>query len=317
VSEPDVPLTGKFMPGRSRTFDVMIKQHAKLFMREQELSTTAGFSRPNADLRKFMWIHMAFNNPVWVKEIFARLAQDMKLDFSRLFDYDNWVSKQIQNRNSDSQPAYMKSMCKYLTSADRLASPRMLSTPFFGSISTSMPNCLFLYMPYLHFDTYHSMVRRRKLIQRRRRHGRAKPVPKWVAEQESLELKVIWEYIGFDPPLNCRRTLDQFGHHSLRDTNSRDDDQMLYKLTKKDPPIRHNRSSMSPNNTGSSESLKDVRPTSAHDTVHSDDDHSDTESTFEPETGLKDGNVLMVDQLWLWSIDMSKQMDLLVFKHEG
>lgn len=28
---------------------------------------TAGFSRPNPDQRKFMWIHLPFTNPVWVK----------------------------------------------------------------------------------------------------------------------------------------------------------------------------------------------------------------------------------------------------------
>lgn len=28
---------------------------------------TAGFSRPNADRRKFMWIHLPFTNPLWVK----------------------------------------------------------------------------------------------------------------------------------------------------------------------------------------------------------------------------------------------------------
>ena len=31
----------------------------------QELS--AGFSRPNPSLRKFIWIHLPFNNPLWVK----------------------------------------------------------------------------------------------------------------------------------------------------------------------------------------------------------------------------------------------------------
>jgi hypothetical protein len=31
------------------------------------LDLTAGFSRPNADRRKFMWIHLPFTNPLWVK----------------------------------------------------------------------------------------------------------------------------------------------------------------------------------------------------------------------------------------------------------
>jgi len=43
---------------------------------------------------------------------------------------------------------------------------------------------------------------------------------------------VIWQFLGHDPPINCRRTLDQFGYPSLLDTRARDDDQMLYKMTK-------------------------------------------------------------------------------------
>lgn len=215
------------------------------------------------------------------------------------------MSKQIQNRNSDTQPAYLKAICKYLSAADRLNSPRIPS-PLFGPVNMGItPNCLYLYLPYLHFDTYQSMIRRRKLVTKRRWHGRAKPVPRWV-EQESLELKVIWEYIGFDPPLNCRRTLDQFGHHSLRDTNSRDDDQMLYKLTKKDTPApwRHMP------NMGSARSSAGRSMPSGKESSSSLYDDTDADFGVEPGTELKDGHVLMVDQLWLWSIDMSKSGSL-------
>ncbi len=156
------------------------------------------------------------------------------------------------------------------------------------------------------------MIRRRKLIAKRRRHGRSKPVPEWVAGQESLELKMIWEYIGFDPPLNSRRTLDQFGHHSLRDTNSRDDDQMLYKLTKKDAPPSG--SSHQLLNGSSAGSLGGHSLTSAKDSLlsmYSDSRSSvggspDLEFGVESGSDLKNGHVLMIDQLWLWSVDMSK-----------
>ena len=223
------------------------------------------------------------------------------MDFSRLFDYDNWVSKQIQNRNSDSQPAYLKAICKYLSAADRLGSPRIPS-PLFGPVSMGItPNCLYLYLPYLHFDTYHSMVRRRKLIAKRRAHGRAKPVPQWV-EQENLELKMIWEYIGFDPPLNCRRTLDQFGHGSLKDTHSRDDDQMLYKLTKRDT---HSPWKQMGNNS-SMQFLTGRSSGSGRESFSTLQSGPDVDFGVEPGSQLRDGPVLMVDQLWLWSVDMSK-----------
>ncbi|EAQ84956.1 hypothetical protein CHGG_08970 [Chaetomium globosum CBS 148.51] len=302
MSEPTLtlPFSSDFTGEDAHTIDLLAQQQAKSLVKQHGLTATAGFLRPSPSLKKFSWIHMPFNNPVWVKEIFATLGKTQGLDFSRLFDYDNWTSKQIQNRNSESQPAYLKAICKYLSAADRLNSPRIPS-PLFGPVNMGItPNCLYLYLPYLHFDTYQSMIRRRKLVMKRRCHGRAKPVPRWV-EQESLELKVIWEYIGFDPPLNCRRTLDQFGHHSLRDTNSRDDDQMLYKLTKKDTPAPWRRMA----NLGSTQSSGGRSMPSAKGSTSSLYDGTDVEFGVEPGSELKDGHVLMVDQLWLWSIDMT------------
>ncbi|KAK4145257.1 uncharacterized protein C8A04DRAFT_10796 [Dichotomopilus funicola] len=301
MSDPVLPLSygGEFAGEDAHTIDLLAQQQAKLLLKQHGLTANVGFSRPTQSRRKFMWVHIPFNNPVWVKEVFATLGRTQGLDFSRLFDYDNWVSKQVQNRNSDSQPAYLKAICKYLSAADRLASPRVPS-PLFGPVNLGItPNCLYLYLPYLHFDTYQSMIRRRKLIAKRRSHGRAKPVPQWV-EQETLELKMIWDYIGFDPPLNCRRTLDQFGHHSLRDTNSRDDDQMLYKLTKKDSPVPWGLSK-----TGDTEhppagySMSSMKGSSS--TIYEGAD----ESGVEGGAHLKDGHVLVVDQLWLWSVDMT------------
>jgi hypothetical protein len=89
--------------------------------------------------------------------------------------------------------------------------------------------CLFL--PLLHWDTYKVLVKRRALIKRRIKQGRSRPVPQSVAKLQSLELRVIWQFLGHDPPINCRRTLDQFGYPSLLDTRARDDDQMLYKMS--------------------------------------------------------------------------------------
>ncbi|KAL2021275.1 hypothetical protein VTK56DRAFT_7354 [Thermocarpiscus australiensis] len=276
----------------------LAKKQAEILIREHELTITSGFSRPDPSWRKFVWIHLPFNNPVWVKDIFTTLGRIQGRDFSRLFDYDNWVSKQIQNRNSDSQPAYLKTMCKYLSASDRVTTPRIPSSWFGPASPGIMPNCLYLYLPYLHFDTYRSMVRRRKLIHMRRRHGRAKPVPERVAQEDSLELKVIWEYIGFDPPLNCRRTLDQFGNPSLRDTDSRDDDQMLYKLTKKDSALPWGKASHS-----TCASRRSFLPTGRSTSISNDSSERGFDLGLECE--LKNGHVLMVDQLWLWSIDMT------------
>jgi hypothetical protein len=121
-----------------------------------------------------------------------------------------------------------------------------------------------------------------------------------VAKSDSLESQVIWEFLGHDPPLNCRRTLDQYGYPSLRDTRSRDDDQMLYKLTKERTfapglgPGLHGQ--MSNSSSGSSGSGSRRSKTSSQD-------GEDEEGC---EDAILNGNVLMVDQLWLWAIDSRK-----------
>lgn len=95
-----------------------------------------------------------------------------------------------------------------------------------------------------------------------------------------MESKLIWHYIHSDPPVHCRRTLDQYGYPSLRNTAVRDADQILYKRTKidkDDAPVKD------------SKMRQIFRPS------------ADCDSQPAPED--VNGNVLMVDQLWLWILN--------------
>jgi hypothetical protein len=67
VSDSAVPFGGHFSGDEAHTIDLLAHQQAKILMKEHELATTAGFSRPDPSQKKFMWVHMPFNNPVWVK----------------------------------------------------------------------------------------------------------------------------------------------------------------------------------------------------------------------------------------------------------
>ena len=135
-------------------------------------------------------------------------------------------------------------------------------------------------------------------------------MPQNVADLESLELRVMWEYIGFDPPLNCRRTLDQYGYPSLQDTNARDDDQMLYKLTKQNPQPSWNRARVTgipdPSLGVAQQSVNSKNPPEG-----ANGDSSDDDTSYEEESDLRDGNLLMVDQLWLWALDTSEMLVLI------
>ena len=160
--------------------------------------------------------------------------------------------------------------------------------------------CLFL--PFLHFDTYKSLVKRRGLIKSRIKQGRARPIPKKVAGLDSLELRILWQFLGHDPPINSRRTLDQFGYPGLLDTRARDDDQMLYKMTKqrcnqpRDSLYTHKVEEESENHPEDK-----LLPDGGESEEGSDD--SGSESDEEPEKDVLDGNVLMIDQVWLWVVD--------------
>lgn len=162
-----------------------------------------------------------------------------------------------------------------------------------------VPLCLFL--PYLHFDSYKRLIRRRDLIFERLANGRAHPVPAEVAKTDSMELQVLWEYLGHDPPVNCRRTLDQFGYPALRDTRGRDDDQMLYKLTK-ERDCRYGQYH------GDVYTYSLNSRAGSHGSYGSVGDglveleRIQEQNSEEEKDGIRNGNVLMVDQLWLWVV---------------
>ncbi|KAI5918852.1 hypothetical protein F4810DRAFT_690263 [Camillea tinctor] len=266
---------------------------------------TAGFSRPDPSKRKFMWIHMPFNNPHWVKAILEKLAEVHNSSYTTLLSNDYWASKHVQGRYANPQASYVKPGCAFVPA--EASSPRPSSTRGRSPGPEISPSHFYLYLPYLHYDTYMNIVRRRNIITRRLKHGRARPVPKDVAEMDSLESQVIWEFIAHDPPLNARRTLDQYGYPSLRDTWARDDDQMLYKLTKQRVvvPLKRKRDMYYNGAEPVSVTSPAARYMSAPEpsTLKSESTSHVEETESDVENDLIDGNMLMVDQLWLWAID--------------
>ncbi|KAL5613191.1 hypothetical protein FOVSG1_002254 [Fusarium oxysporum f. sp. vasinfectum] len=250
------------------------------------------FSKPHIETRKFMWVHLPYNNPSWVTKIFETLQTANNRNYAPLFNNDFWATRHSRGRHSQHYAYFAKPGCYF-------SAPRHSRSSKQSSISPKPEGGIYtcLFLPYLHFDSYKRLIRRRELILQRLGHGRARPVPESVAKSDSLESQVIWEFLGHDPPLNCRRTLDQYGYPSLRDTRSRDDDQMLYKLTKERTfapslgPGLHGQ--MSNSSSGSSGSGSRRSKTSSQD-------GEDEEGC---EDSILNGNVLMVDQVWLWAID--------------
>ncbi|KAI8192032.1 hypothetical protein K4K54_002895 [Colletotrichum sp. SAR 10_86] len=190
---------------------------------------------------------------------------------------------------------------------------------FYDDPDAQVESDIRLYFTKLHLEEFLEKGPERCLEERLRRttlRPRSDPVPHSQSQEdsqqsssglaglESPELRMIWEYIGYDPPLNYRRTLDQFAYPSLRDTWARDDDQMLYKLTKDRASGGVNREVMTltrRQTLGSTGSPFDrLSPSS---TGLLEEDNGSDDEIEDLEEVIKDGKVLMVDQLWLWAID--------------
>ncbi|ROV91125.1 hypothetical protein VSDG_07824 [Cytospora chrysosperma] len=287
---------------------------------------TRGLSKKTSPInatRKFVWIHVPFNNPSWVRKVFDTLSVKEERNYLELFNSEHWASRHTRGRHSQHHASYLKPACGYTPLNSKRST--ILSSGQSGlglgrgdrlSLKQQGQGCLYLYFPFLHFDTYRTLIKRRELIKRRMQQGRTRPVPSDVAKEASRELQVIWEYLGHDPPVNCRRTLDQYRYPSLHDTRARDDDQMLYKMTKE----RVQAGDKCQDNVSRPVSRGDCRAYTQweEDEILDDDDKEcenqciaeadgefeDSDADFDPDDdGILDGNVLMVDQLWLWVVD--------------
>ncbi|KAG0153396.1 hypothetical protein PDIDSM_5249 [Penicillium digitatum] len=227
------------------------------------------FDRPEADTEKLMWIHVPYTHTGWVSQVIRRACQDRKRpNFVRKFiDDENWFLRLNRARHLEPHARFVKPACLHSRQKDLQQS----------SSDTSKDPQLALYAPYLHWDTYRNLIQRRKVVEDRLNQGRSRPVPDRISKA-SLEAQLIWTYLGCEPPLHFRRTLDQYGYPNLRSTIARDDDQILWKRTRR--PVRID------------EQLKEYLK-SAQD----DPENEDNSGEF------MDGNVLMVDQLWLWILD--------------
>lgn len=98
--------------------------------------------------------------------------------------------------------------------------------------------------------------------------------------------------------------MDQFGYPSLLDTRARDDDQMLYKMTKQ--RCSHSDELLQGNKEKPAGQKFINRDDDTNDENDENDEEEDADSGSDPEEDeedILDGNVLMVDQLWLWIVD--------------
>lgn len=311
-------------PGDAIPYHIREGRGSETRSRKDERVTSRRKTNPSNATRKFVWIHVPFNNPLWVRKVFDTLSVKEGKDYMELFNTEHWASRHARGRHSQHHACFLKPACGYtqIKAKQYPVLPSGRAGPTFTRSDSLTPKqgCLYLYFPFLHFDSYRTLIKRRDMIKKRMDQGRTRPVPLDVAKDKSRELQVIWEYLGHDPPINCRRTLDQYRYPSLRDTRTRDDDQMLYKMTKENLLINNNAYEDSlgavPRGDGKvytqiyDETSGDENADDGHESVLEAD--SDAEGSDEDTSpvhdihDILDGNVLMVDQLWLWVTDTSE-----------
>ena len=241
------------------------------------------FQLPSASSERFKWIHVPFTHAGWVPHVLTTISQDkddLSLHTKLLMD-KMWFSQHNQSRHASPHARFVRPSVKCLLprSSEKHVDTG-ISTP-----SSAIEDVQFVaYLPYLHWDSFRNLQKRAEIIGLRRKQPHARPIRKDVARGKSMEHKLIWQHLTSDRPVHCRRTLDQYGYPSLRNTAVRDADQILYKRTKQDadaPPhkdlsMRHRLQS---NRTAAARQSSLLN---ANDTV---------------------AKVLMVDQLWLWIVD--------------
>ena len=241
------------------------------------------FQLPSASSERFKWIHVPFTHAGWVPHVLTTISQD-KEDLSlhtKLLMDKMWFSQHNQSRHASPHARFVRPSVKcLLPKSSEKHVDTGISTP-----SSAIEDVQFVaYLPYLHWDSFRNLQRRADIIGLRRKQPHARPIAKDVASGKSMEHKLIWQHLTSDRPVHCRRTLDQYGYPSLRNTAVRDADQILYKRTKHDadaPPHKD----LSVKHKLQSSRTAAARQSSlpnANDTV---------------------AKVLMVDQLWLWIVD--------------
>ncbi|KAJ2893739.1 hypothetical protein MKZ38_008296 [Zalerion maritima] len=178
-------------------------------------------NKPSMQSLLYSWVHLPWNNPVWVPDLLRGVAEDCPLNLAELEKDQHWGYLFANGRLNSHHSKFLAPGCGMVP-----------MNPFDSKSKGNV--CAYIHFPYMHFDSYRSVVRRRHTVASRWNRGRTAPVPLQIAKDESLERRIIYKYLGYSPPYQLRRTLDQFGYPEITQLgiSARDDDQVLYKRSK-------------------------------------------------------------------------------------
>lgn len=257
------------------------------------------FPLPDSSSDRFKWIHVPFTHAGWVPHVLKTISHEKgNLDLhSKLLLDKMWFSEHNNARHAAPHARFVRPGIKCLLPRDvEHSHVDSITNPFSATNDVQFV----VYLPYLHWDSFKNLQQRAEIIHKRRQQPHARPVDKEVANGNSMEHKLIWQHLTSAWPVHCRRTLDQYGYPTLRNTTVRDGDQILYKRTKLmfDPEATQPKESTKKQKRLLKRTLTGKQPPTS--------DEDDGAPLFATTlSSLDDGaaKVLMVDQLWLWIVD--------------
>lgn len=71
------------------------------------------FVRPDVKARRFVWVHVPFNNPTWVKDVLQTLEVSYKRDYSSLYSHDFWATRHTRGRHAQHYAYFAKPGCYF------------------------------------------------------------------------------------------------------------------------------------------------------------------------------------------------------------
>ncbi|MCJ1313734.1 hypothetical protein MMC25_007414 [Agyrium rufum] len=245
------------------------------------------YQLPTKARDRFKWINIPYTHAGWVPQVLVSVSHEKGNPnlHTKLLSNPVWLNNHNKARFASSHARFVRPLSKsLLPKGSQNHHHDEMSNPTSATEQAQFA----LYLPYLHWDTFQCLQRRATVIRQRSKQKDCCPVDRDVARGRSIEHKLIWQYHQSNRPLHFRRTLDQYGYPSLRNTSVRDSDQVLYKRT------RTRRNDEETHKAGSMQHIMAIlHATRAPGT------HVSRVKTLND----SHAKVLLVDQLWLFVMD--------------
>lgn len=112
------PLRGKYLGQKGRAPDLapsqrgMEESNQAPHHRLSSISEDSHVSdKPMSEDRKFDWIHVPFNNPIWVEKVFETLSVNDKINYVEILGASHWGSRHSRARHPQHHGRFLKPTC--------------------------------------------------------------------------------------------------------------------------------------------------------------------------------------------------------------